>query len=151
MTGVGPRDETSRQWLVGLVVAVAGILISAAVTLVAAGKLPCPICGSSPPAATTPAPGPVGAPSFSVTPTQGTVPIQLTGTVTGFGANESITVTVDGIRIASVQADSAGAATSFPINMPGLLGTGTARDITLMAQGMTTGTVKSATFHIVAP
>jgi hypothetical protein len=151
MTGVGPRDETSRQWLVGLVVAVAGIVISAVVTLVAAGKLPCPICGDSPPAATTPAPRPLGAPSFSVTPTHGTVPTTLTGTVTGFGPNEPITVTVDGNRIASVQADSAGAATSFPINMPGLLGNGTPRDITLMAQGGTTGTVKSATFHIAAP
>ena len=60
-------------------------------------------------------------------------------------------MTVDGIRIASVQTDSTGAATSFPINVPGLLGTGTARDITLVAQGTTSGTVKSATFHIVAP
>jgi hypothetical protein len=136
--------------LVGLAVAVAGIVISAVVTLVAAGKLPCPICGDSPPAATTPAPGPVGAPSFSVTPTQGTVPTTLTGTVTGFGPNEAITVTVDGNRVASVQADSAGAA-SFSINMPGLLGNGTAKDITLMARGGTTGTVKSATFHLVAP
>jgi len=148
---VGPRDETSRQWLVGLVVAVAGIVISAAVTLVAAGKLPCPVCGDSPPASTTPAPGPVGAPSFSVTPAQGTVPIQLTGSVTGFGGNEFVVVTVDGNRIASVQTNAAGAATSFPITLPSSFAGGNAKDMTLMARGETSGTVKSATFHIVAP
>jgi len=136
--------------LVGLVVAVAGIVISAVVTLVAAGKLPCPVCGHSAPAATTPAPGPVGAPTFSVTPAQGAVPIQLSGSVTGFGVKENITVTVDGIRIAAVKTDAAGAA-SFPITLPSSFAGGTARDITLMARGATSGTQKSATFHLIAP
>lgn len=147
----------TAQWLVGLVVAVAGIVISAVVTLVAAGKLPCPMCGDPSPAATTPAPGQVGAPAFSVAPTRGTVPvqgavpIQLTGTVNGFGANESITVTVDGVRIASVQTDASGSATSFPITLPSSFATGTARDLTLVARGGTSGTVQTATFHLTGP
>jgi hypothetical protein len=147
---VAARDETNRQWLVGVIVAVAGILISAVVTLVAAGKFPCPVCGSSPTSTTTAPPAPVGTPEFTITPTQGTVPDQLTGTVSGFGVNEFVVITVDTTRIASVQTDSTGAA-SFSINLSSSVATGAPRDVTVVAQGLTSNTIKTAVFHVVAP
>jgi hypothetical protein len=148
---VGPRDETNRQWLVGLVVAVAGIVISAVVTLVAAAKLPCPVCGSTPPAAPSSARpvGPLAADAkFTITPSQGPVPAQLTGSLVGFGAGEFVTVRIDSTRIASIQTDPSGAVKAFPITLTASWASAGLRDLTLVAEGETSHTVGTSSYHV---
>jgi hypothetical protein len=140
--------ETNRRWLIGVLIAVAGIIIPTVATLIAAGKLPCPVCGDSPPATSTPAPGPVGPPSFTITPAQGTLPLGLTVTLTGFGANEFVTIIVNEAKIASPQTDATGAVRGFTINLSATVA-GNAHDLTLFARGQTSGTERTATFHVV--
>jgi hypothetical protein len=148
---VGPRDATNRQWLVGLAVAVAGIVISAVVTLVAAGRLPCPVCGNGPPGATAPPQSlaPIADPAqFKISPPQGVVPVQLTASLAGFGARERVTVRIESTRIASVQTDASGAVKSFPIALTASWASTELRELTLIAQGETSQTVRTANYLV---
>jgi hypothetical protein len=79
------------------------------------------------------------------------VPKTLTGTLTGFGANEFVVIKVEDTRLASVQTDASGAARSFPITLPSSFATGGSPDMTLFAEGQTSGTQKTAIYHRDSP
>ena len=50
-----------------------------------------------------------------------------------------------------MQTDSTGAAAGFPVTLTSSFAAGAPKDMTLVAEGQTSHTVMTATFHAVAP
>jgi hypothetical protein len=144
---VTARDDSGGRWIIGILITVVGIMVSAVVTLVAANRIECPewICRPDQGPSVGPRPG-AGA-TIALTPDAGPAGTRVTLRLTGFDPGESVTIKLTGDRIASTQVDGAGSATQV-ITIPVSLRPGSATDLTITGEGDASHRVALARFRV---
>lgn len=144
---VADDRESTARWLIGISIAVVGILISAIVTLVAADRLDCPswFCRTDAP----PAHDEKAMPALRLDPPAGPPGTRIDVRIDGFGANETVTITLAEVLIATLTADENGTVASAPVTIPASFTAPPGRT-TVTAFGRVTHHVATADFTIVA-
>jgi hypothetical protein len=145
------NGESASRWLVTIVVTAVIGLLGVAATLIAAGKLDCPlICSSTPAPGATPSPPSTvdSGPVVAADRTSGRAGTSVQLTITGFGTNEPLDITLEDDRIGSATSDAKGSA-NVTIVVPASYAAQAPRALTIRVLGRTSQVVAAATFQLV--